>query len=561
MKKIFVIISLFSIFGLSAARSETLTSTQNRFIDSLVTASVPNTTTGVAVGIVRNGEIIFSNYYGLAVQSNRVPITDSTRFNLASFSKQFTAMCCLILEQESKLDLDADIHTYLPELPNYGQKITVRQLLHHTSGLASTDVLRLVSGTIFNSKWSQTDEFNLIKQYPTLNNVPNAEHLYCNTGYFLLAKIIEKISGKSYEAFLNERICTPLGMYNTTVYDVMGEIIANAANGYIFKDNRFEEKFTGIESIYGSTNQYSTLNDLLKWDLALLNGTQLGNQLIEKIMVPTDTLNNGDTISYTYGFNVWNYKGEKVVEHAGFTAGFQTRNFIVPGKDFAVIVLSNNEQTGVWEIATKITDQLLGLVEKPVDEKISIFFDVNESSKIVGQYRLDEGLVLTVEPRGDSLILKIPDAPDFQLFCEKGQTFFLKAFEAGCTFSDLKDGKYRRITWHQGGKDIQGIRVEKAEILSNSQLQKLAGVYRNEVLNVNYQVKNCEGKLIITLPEVFASLLGIDRDVALNDMGEGIFYGSRIGQISFEHNKSKKIESMHFIDLGRIRNIEFERIK
>jgi CubicO group peptidase (beta-lactamase class C family) len=175
-------------------------------IDSLISINVTNSTPGCVVGIVKDGKILYKQCYGMANLDYRIPVTDSTVFNLASVSKQFTAFLVLLIEREGILSLDDEIQKYIPELKNYGHPITIRHLIHHTSGIPSTDNLRMFAGLSLEMPWDKEDEFEMIQSYQKLNFKPNDEHLYSNSGYFLLTRIIEKVEGKSFSQSIRERI-------------------------------------------------------------------------------------------------------------------------------------------------------------------------------------------------------------------------------------------------------------------------------------------------------------------------------------------------------------------
>jgi CubicO group peptidase (beta-lactamase class C family) len=555
MKRI-LILSLFLIYTFSLRGQSPGLS--NR-IDSLISINVTNSTPGCVVGIIKDGKILYKQCYGMANLDYRIPVSDSTVFNLASVSKQFTAFLVLLLEQEGKLNLDDEIQKYIPELKNFGYPITIRQLLHHTSGIPSTDNLRLFAGLSQEMPWDKEDEFEMIQSYQKLNFNPNDEHLYSNAGYFLLTYIIEKIEGKPFNKSIKERIFEPLNMKTATIFDSPGKVILNRASGYRKVGETFSETNTGGESICGSTNMYASVNDLINWSINMTTNSLGGKQLAERLFNPSDTLNNGDTIRYTYGLYVWKYRGLKVVDHGGSTVGFRTQITCVPQAGLSVFVLSNNENTDPKSIAMKIVDWTLKDLLEPeikVEHKeIVINKELNQLYK--GSYIFTDGMVLKFDNVNDTLKLIIPGAPKFTMYPEKDNEFFLKDFDAQCSFIKDHKGNINEIIWHQNNQNPKGIRYIEPKPLTQKELLDFTGKYENPLLNVTYPVSLKDNELTITLPKTFR-MVNIDTNLKIKHTSGDKFYGS-LAWIEFKRNKNGKITGFVFADVGRLRNIEFTK--
>jgi len=530
-------------------------------IDSVVFKYVKQGDPGGVVGVVTSKGVLFKKAYGLMNLEYNLPNSDSSCFNLASMSKQFTAFAILQLEKEQKINLDDDVHVYLPGLPAYSAKVTVRQLLHHTSGIASTDNLRLFAGKSMESPWNADDEYNMIKRYDKLNFKPNDEHLYSNAGYFLLAKIVEKVSGLSFADYVKANIFMPLGMNNALVYDMQGKPVYNKAYDYGKSGNDFVQKFSGLTSIYGSTNVYASLNDMLAWSRVFLNPRPGDQSIIKRFEYPADTLNNGDTIAYTYGMNTWRYKGLKIVEHSGYAPGYTTQIMIFPENDMAVFVLFNNETVNRWEIITSIVDWCLAdkLVPDVKKERKEIKLSSEILKKYAGKYQMPDGMQLSFNFEKDTFWLIIPDAPKFQLFAESESELFLKAFDAQCTFVSDKKGEVNEIVWHQGTDNLKGIRVKPAKALTNDELTDFAGKYYNAVLEVEYPVTLKDGQLSIILPKPFSAFFNNNQDLSLKHIDGDRFFSLNLGMVEFMRNKNKAVCGFRFVDAIRVRNIEFQK--
>lgn len=528
-------------------------------IDSLVRINITNLTPGCVVGVVKDGEVLSKHMYGLANLEYRIPVTDSTVFNLASVSKQFTAFLVLLLEKEGTLSLDEEIQKYIPELKNYGYPITIRQLLHHTSGIPSTDNLRLFAGLSLEMPWDVDDEFDMIKSYQKLNFKPNEEHNYSNAGYVLLARIIEKSTGMPFSQCMAEKIFKPLNMKNAIIYDSPGKVIFNRASGYRKAGENFSQTNTQGESYFGSTNVYASVNDMINWSINLTTKSLGGQQIVDRLFNPADILNNGDTIPYTFGFNVSKYKGIKIVEHSGYTVGFKTEIMHFPEAGFSVFILANNETTEPWNTATQIVEWCLKDILKPEVKQEHKEISINKElyKDYAGSYQLPDGMVFQFDILNDTLMLIIPGAPKFVLYPEKENEFFLKDFDAQCTFVKDSKGKVNEIIWHQNGQNPRGVRYSKPKPFTQKELQGFTGRYEIPELSVSYQVSLKDSELTILLPKTFRSV-NIDPNLKLKHVEGDKFFGS-LSWIEFRRNKEGKISGFVIKDVGRLRNIEFSK--
>jgi CubicO group peptidase (beta-lactamase class C family) len=528
-------------------------------IDSIVNVYVTKETPGCVVGVVKDGKILYKQTYGMSNLDYRIPVTDSTLFNLASVSKQFTAFLVLLLEGEGKLNLDDSIQKYIPEVGNYGHKITIRQLLHHTSGIPPSDNLRMFAGLSLEMPWDAEDEFNMIQSYHKLNFKPNEENDYSNAGYFLLARIIEKASGQPFSQCIKEKVFQPLNMTTSCIYDTPGKVILNRASSYRKVGSSFFERNSQAESVYGFSNMYASVNDLINWCKNLTNKSLGGQRLVDRLFNPIDTLNNGDTITYTYGLFATRHKGLKMVFHEGSSNGFRAYIGHFPREGFSVVVLSNAENTDVINISLQIAELYLkdNLVPEIIKEhkEVSINKELYELYK--GSYIIPEGIVFSFDNVNDTLKLIIPGAPKFVMYPEKDNEFFLKDFDAQCTFVKNSKGKVDDIIWHQNNQNTKGVRYTEPKPLTEKDLQSFTGEYEISVLNVTYPVSLKDNELFITLPKTFRQV-NIDTDLKLNHMSGDKFIGT-LGLIEFKRNKEGKIVGFVIADVGRLKNIEFTK--
>jgi CubicO group peptidase (beta-lactamase class C family) len=530
----------------------------NNKIDSIGSALFPASGPGGAICVIRDGNILYRKTFGMANLTYRIPVSDSTVFNLASISKQFTAFLVLMLEEKGKLRLDDSLGKYLPEFIAY-KDITLRQLLHHTSGIPSTDNLRLFAGLSLENPWDSEDETTMHINYKKLNFKPGDEQVYSNANYFLLARVIEKVTGKSFGEYIRQELFLPLGMKTAVIYDTRGMIIPNLASGYRKNGDNYIEAITTAESIFGSTNVHVTLNDLILWTSNFTRPSIGSDNLFRRLFVATDTLNNGDTISYTGGLTVWKHRGLRIADHGGFTEGFKTQTFYVPDEAFSVGVLSNYEGTDAWKICMSVTELCLSdklLPEKKIEHK-EINIDKSLYHSYSGTYVMTDGQLLKFGISGDTLLLLIPGAPKFALYPEKENEFFLKDFDAQCTFVKGADGKVNEIIWHQNSQNVHGQRFSEPKPLSAEDMKAFTGEYENRALNVTYPVAMKNNELVMTFPRIFR-MVNINPEVRLNHTSGNKFYSS-LGMIEFRQDKNGSISSFVIVDVGRLKNIEFIR--
>lgn len=295
---------------------------------------------GISIGIVVDDSLIIQKQYGLANLEHLIPITNKTSFHVASVSKQFTALAVLLLESEGKLSLDDDIQKYIPEMKIENTKISIRNLLEHTSGLRDQWNLLRLAGWHLEDIITNEEVLNLIYIQEGLNFLPNQQFMYSNSGYTLLAEIVSRISKMSFAEFTQKRIFGPLKMYNSSFIDTEGTVVPNKANSYYKKDNIYLEDVFNNTSV-GATNLSITIEDLSKW---AINFTQLkvGTKAIFQKMNTVGKLENGKSTGYGYGQFIDNYKGLYRISHSGLDASYQAYIGRFPEQNINILIASNN---------------------------------------------------------------------------------------------------------------------------------------------------------------------------------------------------------------------------
>lgn len=330
-------------------------------IDRLFVAWDRSDSPGAAVAVVQDGEIVCKRAYGMANLDHDVPIQTSSVFHVASVSKQFTAMAIYLLAEEGKLALGDEACRYVPELPDFGVAITLRHLLHHTSGLRDQWELLTLAGWRYSKDLITDDDvLRLVSRQRTLNFPPGTDFLYCNTGYTLLARVVQNVSGQSFRQFTTSRLFAPLGMERTFFRDNHGEVVKGAAYGYHSCGESFELAPTNFDTV-GATSLLTTVEDLALWDANFTSG-RVGGKTVFDQMHQSGVLNDGRPTGYGGGVGLGTYCGINIVEHTGGDAGYRSDLMRFPDQRFSVAILSNLSSIDPPALARRIADIYL----KPV---------------------------------------------------------------------------------------------------------------------------------------------------------------------------------------------------
>ena len=340
-------------------------------IDAIFAALKSNNTPGAAVFVVHNGQVEFSQGYGVMDLRTQHKIDPETNFRLASFTKQFTAACIILLVHDGKLHYGDHLTDIFPEFPAYGKSMTVRNLLNHTSGLPDyEDVLMKQYPNTPDEKIPQILDagvLKLLEQQSSGKFAPGSKWEYSNSGYAALAMIIEKVSGKSYGQFLHERIFVPLKMNNTLAYEKGKNEVPHRAYGHTQTAGTWHETDQSPTSaVLGDGGIYSSIDDLAKWDRALGDHTLLTEAEMQPALTavqPTDgpaRFPDGPSVSYGFGWFVDPYKGHKRMSHDGNTIGFRTTIQRFPDDKLTIIILANRSDADPQALALKVADLYLG---------------------------------------------------------------------------------------------------------------------------------------------------------------------------------------------------------
>jgi len=342
---------------------------------------------GCALGVYRDGQIIYAKGYGLANLEENVPITPQSVFDIGSTSKQFTAASILLLEKQGKLSVNDDVRGHIPELPDYRQKITILHLLNHTSGLRDYLTLMELAGINTDSVTTDEDALRIIVRQKALNFAPGSDWLYSNTGFFLLSVIVKRVSGKTLREFAAENIFAPLQMTHTQYRDDHTSLIANRALAYDPKDK--EGGYSLNVSYFEQTGDgavHTSVEDLLKWDENFYSGQIGGKEFLSEIQ-EQGKLNSGKVLDYAKGLRIAEYRGLRTVSHGGSWGGYRAELLRFPEQHFSVACLCNLGSASPSNRAHRVADVYLAGLMKPKEEKKK---ELKEDERQKAEIRLAE---------------------------------------------------------------------------------------------------------------------------------------------------------------------------
>jgi len=404
-----------------------------------------------SVLVVRGNSVLLNKGYGFANLEWDIPNSPSAKFRLGSITKQFTAASILLLEERGKLKVDDPVKKYMPDAPAAWDKITLFNLLTHSSGIPNF--------TGFPDYASQepfaTTPEQLVARFrdKPLDFQPGEKMSYSNSGYVLLGYLIEKISGGSYEKFVQENIFTRLGMKDSG-YDSNSTIILHRAAGYApGPDGPIHAGFINMTVPLSAGALYSTTEDLLRWEQGLFGGKVLSPSSLQKMTTPFKN-------DYAFGLQVHMVNGRKLIDHGGGIEGFNTMLAYYPEEKLVVIVLGNLNGLAPQEIASKLAAVVHGEKVVMPSEHKEVTVNPKLFNGYIGRYQLAPDFVLTITREDDHLFAQATGQPKFQIFPESDGDYFLKVVDAQITFVTSGNDKASELILHQGGGDQHAKRLE-----------------------------------------------------------------------------------------------------
>jgi CubicO group peptidase (beta-lactamase class C family) len=461
---------------------------------------------GCAVGVFRAGEILFAKGYGVASLENDVPITPRTTFEIGSMSKQFTATAILLLAQDGKLSLDDDVRKHLPELPDYGHPITLRHLLHHTGGFREYDDLLTLSGWDVVDVATEAEALHLVALQKGTNFRAGSEFSYSNTGYFLLAQVVRRVSGKSLAVFSKERIFEPLGMKDTSIFDDHALVVARHATGYSARDGGFQVNMSARE-MTGEGNVQSTIEDLARWDKNFYEPKVGGASWLATMRTP-GKLDDGTPLTYAMGLQVRTEHGLQEETHAGGWAGYLSDGRRYPTERLSVTCLCNWDGSDPIALTRAVARALLPALATPAggspaqaDTKTSPPPAGPDVGLFAGSY-LDPGglLVRTFVAKDGALQLTFPPGPGapppIALERLDARSFRVPGATSKWTFEPAAGKTPPRVVRTAPDEKPKAFERFAAQTLDAAKLAAYVGRYESPEMTHDYEVALVDGALV-----------------------------------------------------------------
>ncbi|THD81319.1 MAG: serine hydrolase [Phenylobacterium sp.] len=478
MRLLFILLFLLPLAGAAAAQpgpapARQIAETRGDALLAGFTRDKP----GLAVLVARGGQVIYERDLGAADLEHAAPVTPATRFHIASVSKQFTAFAILQLAQAGKVDLDADIRRYLPELPDYGERITVSDLVHHTSGLRDQWELEILSGTAIDSAIRHKAILAMAASQKGLNFAPGTDFRYCNTGYSLLAEIVARTSGVSFKQYMREHVFGPLGMNDTLVYDDAADLLPNRAMSYSVGPAGVVRLARLNYSNYGATSVHTTTRDLLKWSRELLHPAVFDPALVRAAEQP-GRLRDGRPLNYGFGMAVLPVGGHPALTHSGADAGYRSLIASFPAEDATIVVLSSGA-ADVGKIGDDLAEAFLG----PVPPPATVAADPARIVRLAGYYVNDWTPGFELRPDNGKLYFQLGLLRREVSFLPDGRFY---VFSPLGTYRLRPDGTIEEHIALSGLTVLH--RPAQRVTPSAAELASLAGAYHSDELDVTYRL-------------------------------------------------------------------------
>lgn len=402
--------------------------------------------------VAHNGKSIISKGYGMANYELSVPNTPQTVFRVGSLTKQFTSMAIMILQERGKLSVADPICKYLTNCPASWQSVTIRHLLTHTSGIPNFTSLPDFE-KIQIMRIPPPGVIELFKDKP-LDFAPGEQWRYSNSGYYLLGLIIERVSGKSYENFLQENIFTPLNLKNTG-YDSQRIIIKNRAAGYALSPSNtlVNAEYNDMSIPFSAGGLYSTTEDLLIWEQALYTNKLVSRKSIDEMFTPVKN-------NYAYGWeNVKKYELQ-VTQHGGDIDGFSCYLMRFVSDHVTIIVLSNRERSSTKKVASDLANIVYDMPYAIPQETINIDLDTKVLEKYVGQYQIAANSFFVVTLEQGKLMIQPTGQRKLPISAESRDHFLLTVVNASIKFVTDTQGNVTELIFHQGKNDTLAQKVK-----------------------------------------------------------------------------------------------------
>ncbi len=511
---------------------------------------------GIAVGVLNDGEIVYTKGYGLANLEHRIPINSETRFHIGDIAKEFTVYALLLLEQRGELSLNDDIRKYMSQLKAFPHAISIEQLLHHTSGLNNDEVTKALAG------WRLEDLLTKKQAYAMIQNqaksIPKAGTVQITTdaGFMMLEDLIAKISGMPYADFVTKEIFEPLGMTNS-VFDTQGEVIVNKAQGYYPQGDSFVGSTLNRNQTLLS-DVFTTVSDMCLWANELLNPRIGTKTMVEKFdglsIVNGQKVAEINTAIYTGAHRYWNFRGAKKLYHVEVAGGYASKLIRYPDYDLAVVIMGNdgmyNGYAGTGASALYIEDFLDAAPEESA-EIVSKKLSKKQLEVFEGDYwDVSNHSTRKIHIANDTLRYHRGPGNESPLVPLSKNSFKMMTWGDVHVSFDTKTAP-KKMKVSVGEETFHLLEFDDSANWTNN-LEAFTGNYFSEVLEVSYTILLKQGKLVITHPR----LEPIQIDPKIPDVFSG--NSGHFSSLTFKRTASGTITGFELATQG-VQNLWFQK--
>lgn len=536
----------------------------NEKIDQIFSKYVGAASPGCAVGVMKDGQVIYKQGYGLANLEFEVPFLPSTVFNIASTAKQFTGFAIAMLADQGKIDFDDALRLYLPEMHNFGGLITIRHLLHHTSGIRDTFPELLGMAEFRESDVvTKEDVFRLLQKQRDLDFPTGTEFAYANSNYILLALICERVSRRTFAEYCKEEIFEPLGMASSAVLDDPWRVIKGKAAAYYETGEGEWSNALLVDGVIGSTNIYTTVEDLALWDENFYTG-KVGSMGVIEVMERPGQLDDGTALDYACGLEVGpahTHRGWQLVEHGGGHGGYCNHMVRFPELHLSVVVMFNHFLWNSRDMALRIADQYIednlemaAKIETPVQDIKHVEVSEKFLARKVGKYFNSQRAALReVTLKEGSLYYEglrlVPVSED--------RFYFEEAPDVQVEFQELKGGIPKGVTTYTSSGEYSYDLVE-VKIPDKDDLPIYEGVYFSPEIDVYWRIVLEGDQLVIRRRKYPDSVLSPLFKEAFSDDWSAILGYPLNFMLIFERADSGEISGFK-VSGSSVRNLHFIR--
>jgi len=473
---------------------------------------------GCAVGVSRRGETLLVRGYGMANLEHGIRNRGDTVFYVASVAKQVTGLAVALLVHDGALAVDDDVRRYVPELPDYGSPIRIEHLLHQTSGIRDYSTLSFYASMRSADLLTTGDALRLIGGQHQLNFAPGARFAYSNSNYFLLARIVETVSGKPFRELAQQRIFQPLGMTHSLFREDHASVIPGRATGYVKTARGLRTADLNADGV-GAGGLYSSVEDLLRWATQFTDG-RLGGADVLRAQVTSGKLSSGADMGYGYGLYIGPLLGRPMFEHSGGVSGYAADFLFEPATQLAVAVLCNTSADAP-QLALDVAGIYLGdppatAPAAPVAPGVAPAEDVAPFAGIF--WNRDSGAVIWLEAAAGALRLRSGGGPVRELHALGGGRFRLADQPVGFAFLPPKRGQSPGLTRQQDGKPATTWERAAPPSVTPAALVRYAGTYRNDALGVSWSFIVTADHLVLDRPrQDRVTLIPVFRDAFVDE--------------------------------------------